>query len=311
MTNGTRWEPRDGRGRKSCRISAASSATSISTAPPRQGRADPHPTHLPEVWPGFTKAAAAAFEGAGYRFIGDQNGDFDDGYFPVAISNIYDRRVSTAIGYLDNAARRRPNLRIMADAMMTGLVTEGARVVGVRVKRGDGVEEIRGREVVISAGALHSPAMLLRAGIGPAADLARLGITVIADRPGVGGNLQEHPALSISAVIERGARLPATLRRHIHVAMRYSSRFEDCPSNDMYMAAVCKTGWHPWAGRSAPWSPGSTSPIPPAASRCTRRIPRSSRRWIFNMLSDWRDRERLKRECASSPISIGIRRCGR
>jgi 5-(hydroxymethyl)furfural/furfural oxidase len=264
---------------------------------PLHGKDGPIPIRriFPEVWPGFTKAAAAAFEGAGYRFIGDQNGDFDDGYFPVAISNIYDRRVSTAIGYLDNAARRRPNLRIMADAMMTGLVTEGARVVGVRVKRGDGVEEIRGREVVISAGALHSPAMLLRAGIGPAADLARLGITVIADRPGVGGNLQEHPALSISAVIERGARLPATLRRHIHVAMRYSSRFEDCPSNDMYMAAVCKTGWHPVGrqiGSMVTWVNKSYSTGRVALHSAD---PAVEPKVDFNMLSDWRDRERLKR----------------
>ena len=60
---------------------------------PLHGKDGPIPIRriFPEVWPGFTKAAAAAFEGAGYRFIGDQNGDFDDGYFPVAISNIYDR----------------------------------------------------------------------------------------------------------------------------------------------------------------------------------------------------------------------------
>ncbi len=264
---------------------------------PLHGKDGPIPIRriFPEVWPGFTKAAAAAFEGAGYRFIGDQNGDFDDGYFPVAISNIYDRRVSTAIGYLDNAARRRANLRIMADAMVMGLVTEGARVVGVRIKRSDGVEEIRGREVVISAGALHSPAMLLRAGIGPGADLASLGIPVIADRPGVGGNLQEHPALSISAVIERASRLPATLRRHIHVAMRYSSRFEDCPSNDMYMAAVCKTGWHPVGrqiGSMVTWVNKSYSTGRVALHSAD---PAVEPKVDFNMLSDWRDRERLKR----------------
>lgn len=93
--------------------------------------------------------------------------------------------------------------------------------------------------------------MLLRAGIGPAAALSRLGIAVLADRPGVGTNLIEHPAISISAWLKPAARLPETMRRHIHVALGRSSGEPDCPQQDMYMVAMCRTGGILWAYASA------------------------------------------------------------
>ena len=201
---------------------------------------------MPEAWPGFSRAAAQAFSDAGYPWIEDQNASFGDGHFAVAISNYLDRRVSSAIGYLDNATRRRPNLRIRPHSVVTGLVMEGTRVTGLRLRaEGGGEERISAARVIVSAGALHSPALLMRAGIGPGAELAKLGIPVIADRRGVGGNLMEHPAISISAYLRPEARLPDTMRRHIHVGLRWTSGLPDCPPQDMYMVAMCKTGWHP------------------------------------------------------------------
>ncbi|HEY0524566.1 MAG TPA: GMC family oxidoreductase N-terminal domain-containing protein, partial [Stellaceae bacterium] len=252
---------------------------------------------FPDIWPGFSKAAAEAFGAAGYPFIPDQNGIYTDGYFPLAISNIYDRRVSTAIGYLDNATRRRENLRILPDTTVEGLLVEGSRVTGVRVRRGGGAgaaEEIRaGRDVIVSAGAIHSPAMLMRAGIGPAAELAALGIPAVADRPGVGRHLQEHPAVSISAVIAPEARLPKTLRRHMHVALRWSSGFQDCPDNDMYMIAITKTGWHPVGEMIGSLMPWVNKVYSRGQVTLTSPDPRVEPRVEFNMLSDWRDLARL------------------
>src|SRR5262249_50724181 len=65
---------------------------------------------FPDMWCGHAKAVAEAFKEAGYEYVQDQNGEYKDGYFPITISNLYDRRVSAAIGYLDPGTRLRDNL---------------------------------------------------------------------------------------------------------------------------------------------------------------------------------------------------------
>lgn len=177
----------------------------------------------PKVWPGFSKATAEALALAGYTRLQDQNAQFEDGFFPLAISNIYDRRVSSAIGYLDNSTRDRENLTILSQTTVRSLRIENGVVKGLEAHGPQGAVSISAREVILSSGTLHSPAHLLRAGIGPAAHLRSLGIDVVANRPGVGGNLYDHPTISVSCYLPEEARLPSTLRRHIHLAMRYSS----------------------------------------------------------------------------------------
>jgi choline dehydrogenase len=93
-------------------------------------------------------------------------------------------------------ARQRPNLTLIADALVDRVCLEGGRVTGVRTADG---WEVRGQEVVLCAGAYGSPAILLRSGIGPAADMSALDIPVIADRPGVGAHLLDHPLLLFAA----------------------------------------------------------------------------------------------------------------
>ncbi|MFO1090067.1 MAG: GMC family oxidoreductase N-terminal domain-containing protein [Hyphomicrobiales bacterium] len=246
-----------------------------------------------DVWPGFTKAAAVAFAAAGYPELHDQNGEFGDGYFPVAISNIYDRRVSSATAFLDNATRRRPNLTILADTELKGLVVDGARVVGGDVLHKGSVRRITARETIVCAGGIHSPAILLRAGIGPAAQLRSRGVAVVADRPGVGANLMEHPTISISCHIAPEARLPKSLRRHIHLALRWTSSVKDCAPQDMYMVTVTKTGWHPVGeciGSLMTWvnKPFSRGRVTLAEK------PAAEPRVEFELLSDKRDVDRLK-----------------
>lgn len=263
---------------------------------PMHGQTGPIPVRriLPDVWPGFTKAVAAAFEASGYDFMLDQNTQFDDGYFPIAISNLYDRRVSTAIGYLDNTTRRRGNLSILSDTIVEGLLVEGDRVVGVRATRQGGPQEFRATEVIVSAGAIHSPAMLLRAGIGPADQSTALGVPVVANRRGVGRNLNDHPTISVSALISPEARLPKTLRRHVLLALRYSSRVADCAPADMYITVACKSGWHPVGEQIG--SMVTTLNKPYSTGHVRLRTPRFSDEpeVQFNMLSDGRDLERMR-----------------
>ena len=106
-------------------------------------------------------------------------------------------RISCAVGYLA-PARIRPNLSIRANTFVRRLVIEGNRCTGVEVEDSDGaVEEVAGRMIVLSGGALMSPAILMRSGLGPRAQLEGLGIDVARDVPGVGQNLSDHPALSV------------------------------------------------------------------------------------------------------------------
>ncbi|WP_430914042.1 GMC family oxidoreductase [Methylobacterium sp. sgz302541] len=118
---------------------------------------------------------------------GDQEGV---GYYQLFTRKGW--RCSTAVAYLD-PARGRPNLRIEVEAQATGLILDGRRAVGVRYRQGGEIREVRARrEVVLAAGALQSPQLLLLSGIGPAGALAAQGIEVRHDLPGVGENLQDH-----------------------------------------------------------------------------------------------------------------------
>src|SRR6185437_14235733 len=107
--------------------------------------------------------------------VADMNGDFRDGYGSLPMANTVERRASAAICYLDAGVRARKNLTIASSATVTGFIFEGQRVVGVSAMVDGERRELRGADIILCAGALHSPAMLMRAGIGPAADLKPLG----------------------------------------------------------------------------------------------------------------------------------------
>jgi 5-(hydroxymethyl)furfural/furfural oxidase len=253
---------------------------------------------FPDMWNGHAKACAAAFEAAGFEYLQDQNGEFRDGYFPITISNLYDRRVSAAIGYLDNGTRLRPNLTVSAQTQVQGLLFEGTRAVGVKALV-DGkptefrVDKSRG-EVIVSSGAIHSPAHLLRAGIGPAPHLKDLGIEVRAHVPGVGQRLMDHPSVSVSSFIRPEARLNGLTRRHILLALRYSSGIGGAPAGDMFVAGVSKSAWHAVGDQI-----GSLLAAVYKTYSETGQVRLASADWRaepvveFNLLSDRRDLERL------------------
>ena len=196
-------------------------------------------------WPGFTHAMAEAFQRRQFAALDDGNGGDGDGYFPFALTNIDDQRVSTAIAYLTDEVRRRPNLTILANWQIDGLIRTGRRITGVHFKVGGQRYEIAARDVVMSAGVFHSPAILMCAGIGPGDHLQDMGIEVVADRPGVGSHLQDHPTLAMALHLVARARIDPGVRRHIFMGLRYSSGLADCPAGDMFMTVVNRAGWHP------------------------------------------------------------------
>ena len=96
----------------------------------------------------------------------------------------------------------------MSGSTVERLLFDGLRVIVARVRRADGTVDIQAREVIVSTGALHSPALLLRSGIGPAAEISALGIDVVVDRPGVGKHLMEHPGVNFGCYMKPETRLP-------------------------------------------------------------------------------------------------------
>jgi 5-(hydroxymethyl)furfural/furfural oxidase len=249
---------------------------------------------FPDLWNPRAQAVAEAFKAAGFDYLADQNGPWADGYFPITISNAYDRRVSAAIGYLDPVTRQRPNLTIATGAEVTRLLFEGTRCVGIAALIDGKETEFRGGEVILSAGAIHSPAHLLRAGIGPAGALADLGIKMIAARPGVGQRLMDHPSISLSCFIHPRARLNGLTRRHILVGLRYSSGIGGAPQGDMFTVSIDRSAWHPVGEQIGSlllcvYKTFSETGQVRLVSADPRREPTVE----FNLLSDRRDLERL------------------
>ena len=141
----------------------------------------------------------AASEAVGIPHIEDYNGPEQDGVSMFQVTQKNGRRWSTADAYL-RPAMKRPNLEVITGARVLGLELSGSRVTGVRYRTGrHGAEVARPeREVLLSAGAIGSPQLLLLSGIGPADELTAAGVTVTHDLPGVGKNLQDHPFVTIN-----------------------------------------------------------------------------------------------------------------
>jgi choline dehydrogenase len=136
-------------------------------------------------------------QGVGFQLNQDYNGVDQFGAGWSQLSQKRGLRYSTARGFLGPALRRR-QLRLQTGATAHRVLFDGARAVGVTYQVGDEVRSAFVRnEVILSAGALESPALLLRSGIGDADALRGLGIDVVADVPGVGRNLQEHPTITL------------------------------------------------------------------------------------------------------------------
>lgn len=128
----------------------------------------------------------------------DVNGAHQEGVGPVQATQKRGWRHSTAQAYL-RPAKHRPNLRVITGAVAERILFDGKRATGVAYRRKGQAQTIQaGREVILSAGAIASPKLLMLSGIGPAEHLKAMGIDVLHDSPGVGGNLQEHPGVMMT-----------------------------------------------------------------------------------------------------------------
>ncbi|MBN8891236.1 MAG: GMC family oxidoreductase N-terminal domain-containing protein, partial [Rhodospirillales bacterium] len=207
---------------------------------PYHGKDGPIPVYRAPVaeWGYVDRALKKAAEGLGYGWCEDHNAPTGTGASPYAINSRQGMRISTNDGYLE-PARGRANLTIVGGALVDTLRTEGNRphVDGVLVRVGGQSFAPRAvREVLLCAGAIHSPAVLQRSGIGPAALLGSLGRPVVADLP-VGENLLDHPIVGLLLTLRAQHRAGTMAHRHTNCCLRYASGLGGAGENDMIMIA--------------------------------------------------------------------------
>ncbi|MDQ0315410.1 choline dehydrogenase [Amorphus orientalis] len=146
---------------------------------------------------------------AGFELTDDYNGEKQEGFGPMEQTVWKGRRWSTANAYLKPALKR-SNLDLMR-CFARKVVIENGRAVGVEIERGGKVEVVRARrEVILSASSINTPKLLMLSGIGPGAHLSEYGIDVVADRPGVGKNLQDH----LEVYVQQACTQPITLYKY-------------------------------------------------------------------------------------------------
>ena len=262
-------------------------------------------------WTAHSQAVAEACRLAGFAFLPDQNGEFVDGYFPVTHSNQDEQRVSAAMGYLDRETRKRANLTISTHTQVKEFLFDGTRCVGIKALVDGHEMEFRGREIVLSCGAIHSPAHLLRAGIGPVGQLKDLGIPVLMALEGVGQGLMDHPSISLSSFVRRGARMNEHTRRHIQLGLRYSSGLPGVPKGDMFVAVMSKSAWHAVGARIGSLLTFVNKTYSETGQvKLASRDPKAEPIVEFNLLSDRRDLDRLMagfRKMATLQMSAPVR----
>ncbi len=212
-------------------------------APRRNVRGPNMVRRLPrERWPLYMKHLEQAAVAQGIASHANIYDTADDGFFVTPLSQD-DERATSARCYLNAQARARDNLEIMTSTRVLRITCAGTRVTGVVAERGGEAITIAAREVVVSAGAVHSPALLLRSGVGPAAELRELGIAITADRQGVGRNYQNHPQMHFAMTLKANSRVRADAQHYIMTSQRFSSGVDGCPKGDLF---------HYYCGRVSP-----------------------------------------------------------
>ena len=184
-------------------------------------------------WPPIQTALYQASVAAGFREDGDMNGPESTGVATVPVNNPEGIRMSAALTHL-NPARHRLNLTIRANALARRVVFEGKRAVGVEVESGGEVFTVFGEQIVLSAGGLKSPHLLMLSGVGPAEQLNDLGIPVVQELPGVGQNLRNHPSASAAFRAKDEVDLPVDAH-YVRVALRYTAAGSEHRNDVMIM----------------------------------------------------------------------------
>jgi choline dehydrogenase len=152
----------------------------------------------------------------------DSNAPGKAGFGPHAMNKLDGRRISAAEAYLGEAVRARRNLRIVPNTLVRRVLFAGKRACAVETECGAGVQRVEASHVVLSAGAINTPGILLRSGVGPESEVRRIGCQPVLDAPAVGRRLLDHPGTGVFALARRDAPVDRTLPI-VQTVLRYAS----------------------------------------------------------------------------------------
>jgi 5-(hydroxymethyl)furfural/furfural oxidase len=144
---------------------------------------------------------------------------------------------------LTSAVRARLNLELLHNTFVRKIVFEGTLAIGVEVERQGSVQILKAAQTISAGGGIFSPTLLMRSGLGDAQALQSLGIPVVANRPGIGRNLQNHPILFLGMHLKKRGRQSAELRTHPSTCFRFSSGLANTAPSDLYINIQSKTSW--------------------------------------------------------------------
>lgn len=250
-----------------------------------------------ETWLPAQVAFYDACLSAGFPDTPDHNHPDSTGVGAIPLNNPNGIRFSTALGYLD-PARHRVNLSIRANCTVHRIIFDGNRATGIEVESGGEKFVVEGDEIILSAGAIGSPQTLMLSGVGPAEHLRSLGISLVADLPGVGQNLRDHPLAWITWRTKKGFELDGVAPR-MQVALRYTAEGSDL-RNDMKisMQSFATERVNRGGGRMVPVGIRMTAGIQLAAGagelKLTTTDPTVQPSLEYHYLEHETDRERLR-----------------
>jgi len=237
----------------------------------RVAEAIPGERSRPADWSRFDTELAAASLRRGHAFVDRDDEPGVVGLAPAALTRRDGRRVSTNDAYLE-PARSRANLTVRGDCLVDRVLIENGRAVGVRTLDG----EVRARRVAICAGAIHSPAILLRSGLGE-------------KLLGIGRNLGEHPKVGAAVALRPEAIDPEQRAPATGCLLRWSSGLPGCGEADMQFVALNYLDDATVATAAAVMQPFSTGTVSLASDD-----PETPPAIDFNLLADPRDRQRMR-----------------
>ncbi|RII20461.1 Oxygen-dependent choline dehydrogenase [Streptomyces sp. YIM 130001] len=204
---------------------------------PYHGRGGPTPIHRMRQadWGGVDTALSKSALAAGFGWAEDVNAPTATGVSPYPINSRDGRRVSVNDAYLEQA-RGLDTLTVQGDALVDRVLFDGNRAVGVQLLVDGRAMTEHAETVVLSAGVIHSPAILMRSGIGPAEHLRRLGVDVRHDLP-VGRGMQDHPMALVSIPLTEAAAVTSPHDRHTNVCVRWTSG-AGAPEHDLMFVSL-------------------------------------------------------------------------
>ena len=207
-----------------------------------RGGDGPLVVHRPKPQNPLYKAFIEAGRDAGYQTTDDICGYRQEGFGVFDMSTENGERNSTAKAYLD-PARRRQNLTVMTDKQVQKIFFNGNEATGISYKtvNGDIIKVDALKEVILSAGAVGSPQLLMLSGVGPASHLKDHGITIVADMPGVGQNLNDHPDFVLKYKCLKPVSIwPQTrLVRRTFAGIRWLLRRDGICASNQFEAVAC------------------------------------------------------------------------